>query len=470
MQPMYSPFSRFLLPLLAALLPLATMAALPARPNFVIIILDDWGWRESGAYGNPRIQTPNIDRLAREGAQFHNAFLTASACTPSRASILTGQHPFAAGAPRLQTAIPADKKLISHYLQEAGYFTASIGKWHLGEEAKAQFDLVIGERATENHSQTGMEDWLPALEYQRPPRKPFFLWLAAKDAHRPWTGASIHQAENMIPPAYIEFNANNTPAKIRQEMARYYDEIHRADAHIGEVVESLRQQGLLDNTVIIVMSDNGSPFWKAKKFLTDPGLKTPFIVHWPATITHHQDMSELVSAVDIAPTLLELAGIEIPLQMEGTSFAHWLQKPGTTGKPIREFVYGERGDGVLGSENGRSIRDKKYLYIVDDLDTYTKCDDKNKLNIFRREFLFDIVKDPDNLNNLVPPVSLFKRLLSKLSGEKDYSNVLLQYRQLLEQRRQARHDSPKPTIQGPCPIPWWPGTPAPTNNPDPVDD
>jgi N-sulfoglucosamine sulfohydrolase len=470
---MYSLFPRFLLPLLATLLPLATLAEPKVRveqPNFVIIILDDWGWRESGAYGNPRIQTPHIDRLAREGAQFHNAFLTASTCTPSRASILTGQHPFASGAPRLHVPISNDKKLITEYLQQAGYFTASAGKWHLGEAVKDQFDLVIEERATDDQSQTGMEDWLPTLERHRTKNKPFFLWLAAKDAHRPWTAEPIHQAKDMAPPAYIEFNSRNTPEKIRQEMAQYYDEIHRADIHIGQVVKSLKRQGHLDNTVIIVMSDNGSPFWKAKKFLTDPGLKTPFIVHWPAIIKQHQDFRELVSAVDIAPTVLELAGIEIPPQMEGSSFAHWLKNPAAATQPIRDFVYGERGDAVLSSENGRSIRDKKYLYIVDDLDTYTECDDKTKRHTFRREFLFDVVNDPDNLHNLVPPDLFFKRWLGKLSGEKDYGDTLLHYRQLMEQRRQARNDLPRPTIQGACPILWWQEGPTKTDTPDSTDD
>src|SRR5690606_32062230 len=237
--------------------------------------------------------------------------------------------------------------------------------------------------------------------------------------------------------------------------AHYYDEIHRADVHIGWVLESLKKQGLLDNTAIIIMSDNGSPFWKAKKFLTDPGLKTPFIVYWPAVIKQHQDFRELVSAVDIAPTLLELAGINIPSQMEGASFAHWLKDPATATQPIRKFVYGERGDAVLGSENGRSIRDKQYLYIVDDLDTYTECHDKNKMREFRREFLFDVAKDPDNINNLVPPKGFFQRWHNKLVGQKDHRETLTYYRQLMEQRRQIRHDLPRPTIQGHCPLLWW---------------
>jgi N-sulfoglucosamine sulfohydrolase len=132
---------------------------------------------------------------------------------PPPASILTGQHPFAAGTPRLHVPIPGDRKLVTHYLQKAGYFTASLGKWHTGENVIDQFDLVIKERHTTDHSQTGMEDWLPVLEHKLPEGKPFFVRLAAKDPHRPWTAEPIHQAKDMVPPAYIEFNNRNTPQK-----------------------------------------------------------------------------------------------------------------------------------------------------------------------------------------------------------------------------------------------------------------
>jgi hypothetical protein len=125
---------------------------------------------------------------------------------------------------------------------------------------------------------------------------------------------------------------------------------------------------------------------------------------------------------------------------------------------------------VLSSENGRSIRDQKYLYIVDDLDTYTECNDKNKLREFRREFLFDVVADPDNLQNLVPAENFFQRWRDKLSGKKDYSETLQHYRQLMEQRRKARGDLPRPTIQGSCPILWWQADPAKTDTPDSSDD
>ena len=464
-----------------SLLVLATvlLAPLPARavppaaskPNFVIIILDDWGARDSGAYGNPVIQTPTIDQLAHQGLQFNAAFLTAATCTSSRASILTGLHPFAAGSPRLHTSIPADKKLLSHYLHQAGYFTASVGKWLSRNDVMSQFDLLIQEPKTTDESQSGSEDWVNTIESRLPAKQPFFLWLAAKDAHRPYYETkewSIHDPEKIDIPAYIEINATHPPAFVKKELAMYYDELHRADFSIGEVVKALQRKKRMDNTVIIVMSDNGSPFWRAKKFLTDPGLQTPLIVYWPQQIKQHREINQLVSTVDIAPTLLELAGIDVPHDMEGVSFARWLSGPDD--KPHHEFVYGERGDSLLGSENGRSIRDTQYLYIIDDYITYTECEDKTKLNYLRGEQLYDVVKDPDNLHNLAVKHSWYERAWAKISGQPDYTDTVLHYRHLMAERRKQRQDLPEPVIQGACPPSWWRVEPTAKNSQSPEHD
>jgi arylsulfatase A-like enzyme len=443
------------------------------KPNLVIMILDDWGYGDSGAYGNLQVQTPNIDQLARDGIQFNQAFLTASTCTSSRASILTGLYPFATGAPRLGTEVPGDRRLVSSYLHDAGYFTASIGKWHLGSNVMGQFDLVSAEKpGIPYEQQNGMEDWMPTLEHKLPPDRPFFLWLASHDPHRPWPDVAQWDPEKITAlhiPAYIEINKTHPPAFVRSELAQYYAAIERADAYIGNVMLALDHQHRLDNTVIIVMSDNGPPFWKAKKFLTDPGLKTPFIVYWPGKITHHKEVNALMSAVDIAPTLLDLAGVAIPPGMEGKSFAAWLNdKPDAN--QINEFVYGERGDGVQGSENGRSIRDQHYLYIMDDYPTYTDCDDKTKLDYMRGEQLYDVVQDPDSLHSLVEHRNGLGRLWHSLKGEKDYSATVLHYRQLLAERRKARNDLPQPVIKGACPPMWWNKEPDEKNNASPAND
>jgi len=436
--------------------PFASAATEP-HPNFVIIIYDDVGGRDVGAYGNKVVQTPNIDALARQGLQFNNAFLTASTCTSSRTSILTGLYPFEAGAPRLGTFAPANQKLLSHYLHDAGYFTASVGKWHLGEAVRNQFDLIVDEREVPDESQNGAEDWISTIESRVPTHKPFFLWLASRDAHRPWFHTkewSIHDPEKISIPAYIEINKTHPPEFVKNELAMYYDEIHRADFYTGKVIQTLKKKQLLDNTVIIVMSDNGSPFWKAKKFLTDPGLRTPFIVYWPKQIKQARQIDQLMSSVDIAPTLLDLAGVAIPDNMEGKSFAPWLTTPNAD-QAIHDVVYGERGDPVLGSENGRSIRDNKFLYIIDDYPTYTDCPNKSELDPMRGEQLYDVVNDPDNLHNLAAHRSWHERLWDRLTGKTDYSETIAYYRHLMNTRRQQRNDLPQPVINGVCPRMWW---------------
>lgn len=457
---------------LLGLLPGGLACAAPAAPNFVVIVLDDWGWRESGAYGNTVIQTPHIDQLAREGAQFHNAFNTMSLCSPSRASILTGLYPSTAKAPRLHDALPASTRLVSYYLRQAGYVTAAAGKWHNGPNVLNQFDLFVPERLIGNEEQSGMEDWLDTIG-KLPADKPFFVWLAAKDAHSPWQHDprwSIHKAADINIPAYIQFNPKHTPEVVREEMAMYYDEIHRADFYIGEVIRAMRNQGKLDNTVVMILSDNGSPFWKAKKFLTDPGLKTPLIVYWPGHITGPLTLDRLTSSVDIAPSILDLAGLPVPPQMEGKSFADWLTKDSRT--ELNRYIYGEREDLLLGSMAGRSIRDKQFLYIIDDYETYAQCDDEDRMDYYRGEQLYDVVNDPDNLVNLARRPWML-RMIDKLEGKPDYSEVLLTYRNQMLTRRQSRHDEPKPVIAGECPSLWWrDAAPAPavSGNPSPKDD
>lgn len=462
--------ARLLLLIALITCPLAVQAG-DSRPNIVIIILDDWGWDASGAYGNHHIQTPTIDALARQGAKFNNMFLTASTCTSSRASILTGLHPFATGAPRLGTDVAPGRKLVSDYLRRSGYYTASIGKWHLGPFVHDQFDFVLEERPALGDRAGGEEDWVDTIRHRLPANKPFFLWLAAKDPHRPWYDEShwaVHKPETLDIPAYIEINATHPPEFVRKELTGYYNEIHRADFYINEVINALKTTHHLDNTVIMLMSDNGPPFWRAKKFLTTPGVKTPFIVYWPGRINNHREVDPLLSAVDIAPTILDLAGVPVPAAMEGKSFASMLT--GNEAHEINTVIYGERGDSLLGSPNGRSIRDTRYLYIMDDYKTYIRCPDKAQQDPDRGEQLYDVVADPDNLHNLAPDGSLLRSLWRRINGQRDYRPVLLHYRQLMQERRVQRQDLPEPVIDADCPAMWWRDAPATKNIPSPAND
>ena len=186
-----------------------------SRPNFIIFIADDAAWNDSGAYGNPLIKTPNIDALARQGMRFTNAFVTTSSCSPSRCSIMTGMFPHNTGAMELHMPLPADRALFAGQLQKAGYYTASAGKWHLGPP-RSEFDSIFPVREA-----SGQADWLRALK-NRPKDKPFFLWLASIDPHRPYQQGIIpnpQSPEDVVVPDYLPDN-DSTRKDLRYTMTK----------------------------------------------------------------------------------------------------------------------------------------------------------------------------------------------------------------------------------------------------------
>lgn len=323
----------------------------PTRPNFVVIIADDLGWNDSGPYGHAKIRTPNLDRLAREGMRFDRAFLTTSSCSPSRASILTGRYPHATGAPELHQPLPPTQTLVSEMLRKAGYFTGAAGKWHLGGAVKPQFDTVL-----EGGGPSGCGNWLKVLE-ERPKEKPFFLWLAAVDPHRPYSiGAADrpHRPEDAVVPPFLPDNEAT-----RRDLAQYYDEIARMDGFIGRVLEELEKQQVARETFVLFLSDNGRPFPRCKTTLTDDGVRTPLLVRFPQQVKAGSTCGSVVSSVDIAPTLLELAKVEKPAALQGRSFARLLREPGAKG---REYAFAEHNwHDYRAFERG--VRSRRYTYI-----------------------------------------------------------------------------------------------------------
>jgi len=318
------------------------------KPNFIIFIADDAAWNDFGPYGNKIIKTPNINSLASEGLVFHNAFLTTSSCSPSRCSILTGRYPHNTGAPELHMPLPSDQVIFAGELQKAGYFTAVAGKYHIGPK-RSEFDTIYG------GTPSGCEYWMEALQ-NRPRDKPFFLWLAALDPHRDYFPKAIpepHRPEEVIVPPYLPDNDST-----RKDLALYYDEISRLDDYIGQIMAELKYQGVDENTLVIFMSDNGSPFPRAKTRLYDSGIKTPFIVSWPAKI-NKGNTHAMISSVDIAPTLCELAGAGIPYTYQGVSFVPVLKNPSAE---VRDYIAAEHNWHDYQAHE-RAVRNNRYLYI-----------------------------------------------------------------------------------------------------------
>jgi len=341
-------------------------AADPARPNFVLFIADDVSWNDFGCYGNAAARTPRIDRLAEQGIRFTNCFLTASSCSPSRASIITGRYPHNNGeAVELHRPLPAHLVKFPALLKRDGYHTALAGKDHmpqLGGGEEAVWDVKQDGRVAGNSG--GEVHWVDVVR-NRPQDKPFFFWFAAYDAHRGWDGdrewianryGPRHDPEKVVVPAALV----DTPAT-RDDLASHANEVTRFDWFVGQVVDELRTQGAVDNTVIMVMADNGRPFPRGKTRLHDEGMKTAFVVHWPEGVARPGASSaSLLSSIDICPTVLTLAGIAMPSQVQGVSFARLLQEPHAQ---VRAYAFSEHNWHDYAA-HGRAVRDRDgFLYI-----------------------------------------------------------------------------------------------------------
>jgi N-acetylglucosamine-6-sulfatase len=355
------------------------------KPNIIFIITDDQRWDSLGATGSTLAKTPNIDRLAREGASFRNFFTTTPLCSPSRASFLTGRYAHTHGV------INNDKiglDVISHTLmtfprrlREAGYETAFIGKWHMGPDDSRRpgfdhwisfkgqgmyLDPVVNINGEQRQLDGYMTDWLNrwALEFvERSRAKPFMLYLSHKAVHAPYLPAKRHEAlygdAEFIPPASADDDLSGKPVlrrtvepidwtqlegvtpeppESRRGRAKDPDSIVRdqlrclaaVDDGVGMLLQELKRRGLLENTIIIFTSDNGYLLgehrqFDTKRFAYEESLRVPFIIRYPRLINAGTTIDALTLNIDVAPTLLELAGAEPLEEVQGMSFVPLLR-------------------------------------------------------------------------------------------------------------------------------------------------
>ncbi len=326
------------------------------KPNFVLMIADDVSWDDIGCYGNNQVKTQNIDRIAGSGIQFTNFFLTASSSSPSRNSIITGRYPHNTGGAELHTLPPDYMISFPEILRQNGYYTAHAGKFHMGNYARRGFDII--NENNKLNGDGGEELWIKCLQ-ERAQGKPFLMWFAAYDAHRVWGPneySGTHDPQKTTPPYYLA-QGNKT----KGDLSKYYDEIARFDHYVGLVYEELVRQNVIDNTVIIIMADNGRPFPHNKTRVNDRGLKSPFIIHWPEGAGRKNQVCQaLVSSIDIAPTVLELAGLDAPVSIQGFSFAKLLSKPS---RKFRNYVFAEHNWHDYEAHE-RMVRTKDFLYVL----------------------------------------------------------------------------------------------------------
>ncbi len=323
-------------------------AVLAGKPSFVFFITDDISPDDLGIYGNRFVKTPNLDRLAKRGLVFDNAYLTISSCSPSRCSIITGRYPHNTGAPELHSPLPADQTTFVQILQQAGYHTILSGKNHMAPPAQLGFDV------SSNSKPAGAENWVAHLR-GRPKDRPFFAWFASHDAHHPFTpdDKAPRYDPGKVPVPPMMFDGPLT----REELAGYYHEVSRSDHYAGELMKELERQGIADNTWFIYCSDNGRPFPRCKTYLYESRIRTPLLVLGPDV--HRGRTDSLVSSIDFSATFLELAGLKRPKSIQGVSFVEVLKDPRAR---VRDVAFAERNWHVYRAHE-RMVRAGDWLYI-----------------------------------------------------------------------------------------------------------
>ncbi|MGB3779495.1 MAG: sulfatase [Tunicatimonas sp.] len=322
-----------------------------APPNVIVFIADDAGWRDFGCYGNSAIRTPTIDRLAREGMRFDQVFLTSPQCSPTRTSLLAGQYAHTLRTEDLHTPLAERQTILPSHLKKAGYYTGLIGKSHIGSAAEAQFDFLEPIKQSEPQP----DDFKTLLDNAQ--GQPFFVWYAFSDPHRvyqPNTIAEPHDPANVVVPPYLIDNKET-----RQDLALYYDEIGRLDRNVARVLQLLEDAGKSPNTVIFFLSDNGKPFSRAKGTLYDEGIRTPLIVRWPERIAARSTYGGLLSAVHLAPTIMDLADVAAEPAMVGRSLLPILTQRAAEAD---RFVFSERNWHDC-DEHMRSVRSDSFKLI-----------------------------------------------------------------------------------------------------------
>lgn len=391
------------------------------KPNIIVFIADDAGM-DFGCYGNPNITTPNIDMLAKNGIRFQHAFLTAPQSSPSRTSMLSGKFAHTIGTEDLHTGIDNKTNFVSMYLKQAGYRTAHMLKTHWGVNGDKQFDEEI--KGSYLPDQGPLQEEL-FRNYRRfldeNKNNPFFIWVGFIDPHRPYNRnkcVQVNNPDNIQVPPYLV----NSP-KTKRDLADYYDEISRMDSNVGTMINELERRGILDNTIVVFLSDNGMPFPRAKGTLYDSGIQTPLIFMWRNKIKPDVvHTNGIVSTIDLAPTLLRLVGLPVPNDMYGKGFQEILFNPEKQGS---EFIYAERNWHDT-DEYIRCVRTEKFKLIFNayynlphgtpiDISTsdswfeLKRLQRNNELSdsmkqIFRSPRsmveIYDLEKDPFELNNV----------------------------------------------------------------------
>lgn len=452
---------------LAAESPVAVLPRIAGRqPRSVVLILtDDHRWDALGCAGHPFVETPRLDALARGGAHLRNAFVTTSLCSPSRASILTGLYAHRHRVVDNNTPVPAGLTFFPQYLEQAGYETAFIGKWHMGSEGDApqrgfQHWVSFQGQGTYWPNPNGLNvdgrrvaqrgyltdeltdyavDWLEA----RRGDKPFFLYLSHKAVHNDLLSGGAKQGQLLVPgsegpmgfipaprhegryasrpfpepesmaftprnfadkPLWVQNRRNSrhgvdlpfgSKVSVATIYRQYMETLLAVDESVGRVLDTLRRKQLLDSTLVIYLGDNGYAWGEHgmidKRAAYEESMRIPWIVHCPELIPAGTAVPQLVANIDIAPTVLEAAALQVPRELDGRSLLPLVTGPREgRATPWRDkllYEYFWEWNFPM-TPTIHALRSDRYKYI-------------RPYGLWDTEELYDLQTDPHEITNLV---------------------------------------------------------------------
>jgi arylsulfatase A-like enzyme len=408
------------------------------KPNIIVILADQWRAQAFGYVGNPNVKTPYLDQLACQSIQLVNAVAGVPVCSPTRASLLTGQRPLTHGV--FLNDVPLDPKAVTlpKVLQAAGYDTAAIGKWHIDGHGRSNF--IPRERRQGFDYWKVLEcthDYTNSFYFADAPEKlrwggydalaqtrdacsyfksrtnsarPFLLWLAWGPPHDPYHTApekfrALYDADKLVLRANVPAV---TAARARKDLAGYYAHCSALDSALGELLDVLHESRLWSNTILVFSSDHGDMLGsqglskKQKPF--DESIRVPMIISWPAKFgVRSQKLSAPMNSEDLMPTLLGLAGVPIPKTVQGLDYSRYLsggKNPGDNAAMISSIAPFADFGKINGGREFRGLRTIQYTYVRDLAGPW---------------LLFDNHADPFQTNNLVNN-SAFKALRAKLDA------------------------------------------------------
>ncbi len=421
-----------------------TLQAATPRPNILWLIAEDFG-PHLGCYGTKEVSSPNLDRLAGEGVRYTRFYTTAPVCSPSRSALMTGMYQTTIGAHNHRShrddgfTLPAGVRVLTDWLRDADYFTANVRELpepiKFRGTGKTDWNFTYTNKAGVNRA-FDSERWADLKSNQ-----PFYAQVNFSETHRVFKAPKRADASKVdLPPYYPDHPVART------DWAQYLDSATELDRKVGVVLEQLEKDGLADNTVVVFFGDNGQAHVRGKQFCYESGLHVPLIIRWPKGVPRPRNYTpgsvnnQLLEAIDLAPTMLEIAGQNIPARMQGKAFL------GERSGAAKEYVFGARDRCDETVFRFRTVRDAKYRYIrnftperplLQDNDykekQYPVWNLIKQLNVegkltptqarlaapsMPEEELYDLDSDPHEINNL--------------AGSKGHAAVLQRLRRALE--------------------------------------